>query len=180
MIREQDGVALARYARASITAALGGPVPQAPEFPGADEPGATFVTLHRGDTLHGCIGTIEPRRPLLDDVRSNAVSAALYDPRATRLVKEDVAALSVEVSLLGPLERIACRSELEAIAALRPGEGVVLRSGLRRATYLPQVWENLPEPEVFLRSLKSKAGLSESYWSDDVELYRYSVTKFAA
>jgi AmmeMemoRadiSam system protein A len=180
MIREQDGVALARFARAAITAALGGPPPDAPAFPGAEEPGATFVTLHRGDTLHGCIGTIEPRRPLVDDVRSNAVSAALFDPRATPLSPDDVDALSVEVSLLGPLERIPCRTEADAIAALTPGEGVVFRSGLRRATYLPQVWENLPDPKDFLRSLKTKAGLPATYWSEDVELYRYSVKKFAA
>lgn len=105
-IREEDGRALAHFARDAIAAALGGPPPRAPEFPGAEQIASTFVTLRRGDVLHGCIGTIEPRRTLVDDVRSNAVSAALFDPRATPLCREDVEHLSVEVSVLGPLERL--------------------------------------------------------------------------
>lgn len=176
MIRQEDGVVLTRYARASIAAALGGPYPYAPQFPGADALAATFVTLRRGAALHGCIGTIEPRRALVDDVRSNAVSAALHDPRATPLACHDVDALTVEISLLGALERIAIESERDAIAALRPGDGVVLRGNGRRATFLPRVWESLPEPVQFLESLMHKAGLRG--WAPDTELYRYGVTKF--
>jgi AmmeMemoRadiSam system protein A len=176
MIREEDGLELARFARAAIGAALGGPAPVAPEFPGAEALASTFVTLRRGEVLHGCIGTIEPRRTLVDDVRSNAVSAALFDPRATPLSQGDVAALSVEVSLLGPLERLNVANESEAIAALRPGDGIVLRGGGRRATFLPQVWENLRDPREFLGSLKMKAGIRG--WPEGTELYRYTVRKF--
>jgi AmmeMemoRadiSam system protein A len=176
MIRQQDGVALAHYARAAIAAALGGPTPPPPSFPGADELASTFVTLRRGGALHGCIGTLEPRRSLIDDVRSNAVSAALFDPRATPLRAGDADALSIEVSLLGPLERIACASERDAIAAIRPGDGLVLRAAGRRGTFLPQVWESIPEPAMFLASLKRKASIRA--WTPDVELYRYGVTKF--
>lgn len=176
MIREQDGVALTQFARAAIAAALGGPSPEAPQFPGAEALASTFVTLRRGDQLHGCIGTIEPRRSLIDDVRSNAVSAALFDPRATPLGSEDVDALKIEVSLLGPLERVPVASEREALAAIRPGDGLVLRAPGRRGTFLPQVWESIPEPVEFLAALKQKAGIRG--WSADVELYRYNVTKF--
>lgn len=179
MIRDEDGSALARYARGSISAALGGPVVRAPEFPGAETIMSTFVTLRRGGELHGCIGTIEPKRSLVDDVRSNAVSAALFDPRATPLARSDVDELSVEVSLLSPMERVTFTDEVSAIAALRPGrDGVLLRCGGRRATFLPQVWRSLPDPESFLASLKTKAGFSSRFWSDELELYRYDVVKW--
>lgn len=188
MIREEDGRALARYARSSIAAALGGPVGIAPSFPGAETIAATFVTLRRpscrgdestSDELHGCIGSIEPRRTLVDDVRSNAVSAALFDPRATPLSALDVARLSVEISLLSPMERLEFADECGAIAALRPGrDGVLLRCGIRRATFLPQVWRTLPEPAAFLASLKTKAGFSSTFWSNEIELYRYEVVKW--
>jgi uncharacterized protein len=179
MIRDEDGFALARYARACIAAALGGPTPAAPAFAGAERIASTFVTLRRYDTLHGCIGTIEPRRTLVDDVRSNAVSAALFDPRAAPLTLEDVDHLAVEISVLGPLQPIVFADEAAAIASLRPGsDGIVLRCGGRRATFLPQVWESLPEPGGFLASLKTKAGFPADHWSDDIELYRYHVRKW--
>lgn len=176
MIGREEGLALTRFARAAIAAALGGPSPEPPQFPGSDTMASTFVTLRRGGTLHGCIGTIEPRRSLVEDVRSNAVSAALFDPRATRLERDDVDKLTVEVSVLGPLERVPCRSEEEAVAAIRPGDGIVIRGAGRRATFLPQVWENLRDPREFLTSLQGKAGMRG--WSPDVEVYRYGVTKF--
>jgi len=179
MIRDEDGGALARYARASIAAALGGPLAPAPEFPGAERIASTFVTLRRGGELHGCIGTIEPKRTLVDDVRSNAVSAALFDPRATPLAYADVDPLNVEVSLLSPMERIEFTDEAAAIAALRPGrDGVLLRCAGRRATFLPQVWRSLSDPGAFLASLKTKAGYSTRFWSEELELFRYDVVKW--
>jgi AmmeMemoRadiSam system protein A len=179
MIRDDDGRALARYARASIRAALGGPIAEAPTFPGCDSIGATFITLRRDEELHGCIGSIEPRRTLIEDVRSNAVSAALFDPRATALSLADVDRLTVELSLLSAMERIEFVDEASAIAALNPGrDGVLLRCGSRRATFLPQVWRNLPEPSVFLASLKTKAGYPTSFWSEHLELHRSDVRKW--
>jgi AmmeMemoRadiSam system protein A len=180
MIRDEDGRALAQYARASIATALGGPIADAPVFPGSEAIASTFVTLRRDGELHGCIGTVEPKRSLVDDVRSNAVSAALFDPRATPLGMDDVARLGVEVSLLSPMERIHFVDEATAIAALRPHrDGVLLRCAGRRATFLPQVWRTLPEAASFLASLKTKAGFGSKFWSNDVELYRYDVIKWA-
>ena len=175
----RSGEALARYARACIGERLGGPVAVRPRLEGGDQPGATFVTLHRGPELHGCIGSLEPRRPLVEDVRENALAAAFRDPRNGRLSLEDLPELEVEVSVLSALSPIPFGSEAEAAAALRPFEdGVVLRWGRFRGTFLPQVWEALPQPAAFLCQLKRKAGLSSSFWSDDVVLERYGVEKF--
>lgn len=177
---EEEGLSLARYARACIREQLGGPRAEAPAGPAAIlEPGACFVTLRFGDMLQGCIGSIEPRRPLVEDVAHNAVSAAFHDPRALPLAPRDVDALTVEVSVLSPLAPIAFSDEASAARALRPFEdGVVLRAGRHQGTFLPQVWDSLPDPREFLCELKRKAMLPWNYWSDDVELLRYRVQKF--
>ena len=180
MLAEADGQALARYARAAIRESLGGPAATRPHGDGVDEPGATFVTLHRGERLQGCMGVIEPRRPLADDVRDHALAAALDDPRALPLSLDEVDDLDVEVSILSPLERIAAESAEAAAAQLRPGvDGVVFAVGARRSTYLPQVWEDLPDPLDFLRKLRAKAGVPADYWSPQVNLYRYQVRKWS-
>jgi AmmeMemoRadiSam system protein A len=178
VIREIDGLRLCRHGRATIAAALGGPKPPRPSY---DEIAATFVTLYRGEVLHGCMGSLEPRRPLADDVAHNAMAAAFIDPRATSLVLADVAELTVSVTILGPLVPIelASRDEESAIAALRPHvDGVVLTYGGRRGTFLPQVWESLSEPREFLAHLKEKAGLPFDFWHESVRLARYEVQKF--
>jgi len=179
-IGDREGQALAAYARAAIRAALGGPEAVAPDGAWAHAPGATFVSLfHPDGDLQGCIGSIEPRRGVAADVAANAVTAALDDPRALPLTLDDVDRLTVEVSLLGPLEPIACSSEEEACAALRPGvDGVVLRDGARRATFLPDVWESLPDPKQFLWHLRRKAGLPADAWFSTFTVYRYSVRRW--
>ncbi|EYF06283.1 AmmeMemoRadiSam system protein A [Chondromyces apiculatus] len=172
-------------ARSAIATGLGIPDVEEPRpDPERDgwllEPAATFVTLHRNGELHGCIGSIEPRRRLFDDVRQNASSAAFIDPRATRLDAGDLDELEIEVSLLGPLERITFTSEEDALTQLRPGvDGVVFEAVGRRATYLPTVWNSLPDRRDFLCSLKMKAGLPPSYWSPEVSLYRYALQKWS-
>ena len=176
---ERPGPALAHYARECIRHALGGPRPSPPaDLAAAGRLGATFVTLRRDGELHGCIGTLVARRPLVEDVAANAVAAALEDPRALPLSLAEVDDLDVEVSILSPLEPIAFASEADALRALRPGvDGALLRWGRRQGTFLPQVWESLPDPAEFFANLKLKAGLSPDFWAPGMELYRYTVEK---
>jgi AmmeMemoRadiSam system protein A len=173
----EDALRLARFARARIAEELGGPAPGAVADDWAHAPGASFVTLHRGDgRLQGCIGSLEPRRPLVDDVEHNALAAAFWDPRADQLTLRDVDDLDVEVSILSPLEPVGVASEDEARQALRPGvDGVVLAWHEHRATFLPQVWDELPDAGEFLAELKRKAGLPGHFWDPDVRLLRYTV-----
>jgi AmmeMemoRadiSam system protein A len=147
--------------------------------PALDAPGASFVTLFKNGTLRGCIGTLEPRRPLGADVRANAVAAAFADPRFPRLGRDELAETLVEISLLSARESIEADNEGVLRDRLRPGvDGVVLEYGGRRATFLPQVWESLPEPAEFLAELKRKAGLPRDFWSSAVKASRYGVTKW--
>lgn len=182
-LSEEQGRALARYAREIIAATLGGSIPRPPSFEGADEPAATFVTLHdsRGGraVLHGCMGSLLPRESIVDDVAHNAVAAAFIDPRATPLDLDDVPRLQVDVTVLGPLQPISFHDEASAIAALRPGvDGVVLTWHGRRGTLLPQVWGELRDPAEFLANVKLKAGLHETFWAGDIQLFRYEARKF--
>lgn len=174
-----DGQRLLRLARQSIHHHLGGPLPEIPEGEGYLQKAATFVTVTKKGELHGCIGTLEPQRTLVDDVQHNAVAAAYFDPRSRPLLPSELGLIRVEVSLLGPLEPLRVRSEAEAIEKLRPHEdGVVLRDGRLRATFLPQVWEKLPDPLAFLAELKQKAGMPAQGWSPTMEVFRYSLTKW--
>ena len=175
----EQGELLLSVARTAIREALGAEPTRRPLSPMLNEPGATFVTLYRGNVLHGCIGSLEPHTSLGVDVAHNAVAAALHDPRAVPLTLSDVDTLSIEVSLLSPLERMDCKDEASATLALRPHiDGVLLRHGRRQGTFLPQVWESLPDPRAFLTELRLKARLPPSFWAADLELYRYSVQKF--
>ncbi len=145
------------------------------------EPGAVFVTLQRDGALRGCVGSLFAVRPLIDDVRQNAVAAALRDTRFSPVQPEELSQLAIEVTELYPPEPIHFTSEADALAQLRPGEdGIVLHWSGRRATFLPQVWDNLPEPRTFLAHLKRKAGLEEDFWDDTVELERYTARKWSS
>jgi len=144
-----------------------------------DAPGAAFVTLTQDGQLRGCIGSLVAHRALQDDVTSNARAAAFDDPRFMPLQAEELARTRIEVSVLSapvPMP-FACRDD--ALAQLRPGiDGVILTAGRRRATFLPQVWEELPDKEEFIAHLFRKAGLPADYWGDDVTISRYTVTAF--
>lgn len=176
---DELGNALLRHARAAIAEALGEAAPAAPDLAGLHDPGATFVTLTQGGELRGCIGSLEAHRPLLDDVRANARAAALRDPRFPPLMASELQRTRVEVSLLTPAEPLPVGSEADACRQLRPGvDGVILSAGGRRATFLPQVWEQLPAPADFLARLRQKAGLPANYWGPDVRLARYAVRKW--
>lgn len=171
--------ALAGYARDVIREALGGPRAVPPTGAWTREPGATFVTLRHGEALQGCVGSLEPDRAIVEDVARNAVAAAFHDRRGGPLVRADADRLTVEISVLSPAEPIAFTTERDALEALRPGhDGVLFAWHGRRATFLPQVWESLPDRVEFLARLKEKAGLDPRFWSPDVELSRYAVEKF--
>ncbi|MFP5344527.1 MAG: AmmeMemoRadiSam system protein A [Gammaproteobacteria bacterium] len=173
------GPVLLKLARASLREALG-------EMPAAvstedwlREHGACFVTLTQYGKLRGCIGTLEAHRPLIEDVRANAHAAALHDPRFAPLAPYELTHTRIEVSLLSDMEPVVCEDQADLCAQLRPHlDGVALRYGARRGTFLPQVWQHLPEPEDFVRELKHKAGLAPGFWSDEIKIYRYSVTKW--
>lgn len=146
-----------------------------------DVPGATFVTLRNKDgELHGCIGSLEPRRPLGVDVQRNAVSAAVEDPRAPMVGPEAAADLRVEVSVLGPMEPIAFRDRADLLGQLTHDDGVLLTWDGHRGTYLPQVWEDLPDASAFLASLERKAGIPSRAWTSGTapQAFRYHVVKY--
>lgn len=165
-------------ARAAIARELG---VEGPPGPAADgdlaAPGAAFVTLTIGGRLRGCIGSLTPRRPLGEDIAANALAAAFSDPRFPPVSPAEYGALDVEVSVLSPATRLPVASRAEAIARLRPGiDGVILTSGLHRATFLPQVWEQLPDPDAFLSHLLAKAGLAPHSWPEGTTLDVYTVS----
>ena len=149
------------------------------ELPELGEPGATFVTLTRNGQLRGCIGSLEAHRPLLVDVGDNALAAAFRDHRFAPLTADEFATTRVEVSLLTAPEAFPVVDEADAIARLQPTvDGVVLGYRQRRATFLPQVWESLPDPRQFLAQLKLKAGLPADFWHPEIRLARYGVRKW--
>lgn len=147
--------------------------------PDLDAPGATFVTLTADGRLRGCIGTLQPRRPLREDVASNARAAAFNDPRFSPVARTEFAKIRVEVSLLGATEPVTFVDEQDAIRQLKPGAGYVLSGNGRRGTFLPQVWEQLPEPGDFWARLRVKAGFSPGYWGPDVKLEEYFVREWS-
>jgi len=143
-------------------------------------PGATFTTLTLGGELRGCRGTIEPRRTLIEDVWDNAWASAYDDPRFPPVAVDEVARLGISISVLSPLEPIPAPSEAALVAALEPGvDGLVLSLGAARATFLPSVWRQLPEPREFVAQLKHKAGWPAAFWSPDLKAYRYRTESFA-
>lgn len=141
---------------------------------------ATFVTLQQAGKLRGCIGTLEARSPLAQDVADHAFAAAFEDPRFLPLKKEELAKLEIHISVLSPSAPLHFSSEEDLIAQLRPGlDGLILHLGQRRATFLPAVWTSLPDPYTFLVQLKQKAGLPIDFWSDELQVERYTTDSFS-
>ncbi len=179
--------ALLALAREVIRAALAGETPRLGDSlpPAVDpgrlppvllEPGAAFVTLQRGGELRGCIGSLTPRRALATDVAANARAAAFDDPRFPPLAPRELAGLDIHLAIVGPAEPLVVGSERELLATLRPGiDGLILEAGVHRATFLPAVWESLPDPRDFVAHLKRKAGLPAEAWGPDFTFSRYSV-----
>jgi AmmeMemoRadiSam system protein A len=175
----EKGSVLLPIARAAISEALGR-IQQADEAaPWLLEHGACFVTLTQNQQLRGCIGTLEAHRPLLLDVKANAQSAALRDPRFAPLTATELDRTEIEVSLLSAMQALQFAGEGEALAQLQPGvHGVVFEFGRHRSTFLPQVWEQLPSVVEFMTHLKYKAGLSADFWAEEVRLSCYTVSKW--
>lgn len=177
----ERGRVLVALARDAIAQELGErpPTPKHPRPGWLDAPGAVFVTLTRHGMLRGCIGSLEAHRPLWQDVEANARAAAFDDPRFAPMTPAEWPDTRLEVSILSPARPMDFSGEADALAQLRPGiDGVILEHGWHRATFLPQVWEQLPDPREFMAHLKSKAGLARDFWADGIRLSRYSVEKF--
>jgi AmmeMemoRadiSam system protein B/AmmeMemoRadiSam system protein A len=174
------GAILLKLAREAIARSLG--LEASAEFndPWLTEPGATFVTLRRSDRLRGCIGSLEARRALQRDLEDNAVASALRDPRFPPVTADELSLIKVEVSELSNSKPIEFDSEADLLNQLRPGvDGVIFESHGHRATFLPQVWEDLPDSRQFMAHLKQKAGLSPAFWADEVRIQRYTVDKWS-
>ncbi len=141
---------------------------------------ASFVTLNRNGNLRGCLGHLEATQPLVQNVADNAFAAAFRDPRFPPLSPAEQQELEIHISILTPAVAMTFNSEADLIRQLRPGiDGLILEDGSYRGTFLPSVWESLPDPHVFLRHLKRKAGLPENYWSETLRAYRYETESFS-
>jgi hypothetical protein len=158
-----------------------------PDWPAAQIDGdlqmarASFATLQIDGMLRGCCGTIHPMRPLAEDVWRNAWASAFSDPRFPPLAHGEYPHIELHLSVLSALEPVHVESELELLETLRPGtDGLLLELDASRVTFLPAVWEQLPEPRAFLRHLKEKAGWPAGFWSWRIRVYRYTTLSFGA
>lgn len=142
--------------------------------------GASFVTLTIGGELRGCIGSIEPRRPLVLDVQENAIAAAFHDPRFPPLNCRELDRTHIEISVLTVPKLLEYEGPADLLAKLRPEvDGVIIERGWQRATFLPQVWEKLPDQSEFMSHLCLKAGLPpDDYRRPGLRVYTYQVEKF--
>lgn len=173
------GPALITLARHAIATRLGLSEPLPGEHPALAALGTSFVTLTAGGALRGCIGQLVATRPLGEDVRANALAAAFSDPRFAPLAAAEWPVIRVEVSVLGAVEYLACPTEEDCLRLITPGvDGVILASGRRHATFLPQVWAQLPDPQEFIEQLLRKAGLPVGGWPADMELGLYHVDEY--
>ena len=186
-IAPESRAMLLRLARATIQEALS--TQRRPRFdpaqwPTADpvlrEPGAAFVTLRsaRGDLL-GCIGSLSARQPLIADVAEHAFDAAFRDPRFPPMTRERAEGMVIDISVLSPTRPFPCASYDDLLARVPVGSGVVVEAGPRRATFLPAVWEQLPEPHAFLAALWRKAGLGPGQWPAGTTIEVYDSEEFA-
>ena len=181
-LKPEQGKLLLAIARAIITKQLGtfASLAKTTDHPWLNELAATFVTLKLDGDLRGCIGSLKAHHSLMNDLQTNAIAAAFQDPRFPPLTKEELNRITIEISLIGDSEPINFTDEADALAKLQPHvDGIIFECGRYRSTFLPQVWEQLPTPKMFMAHLKQKAGLAPDFWSKDVLLYRYEVQKFS-
>lgn len=185
-IELDDGqkIRLLRIARESILTGLANGQAGAPAAGAGDgilaETLASFVTLTRGGALRGCVGHLRATRPLAEDVADAAYAAAFQDHRFSPLSAAELETTEIEISVLSTPEPLAVHSQQELLEQLQPGrDGLVLEDGSHSATFLPQVWEQLPDPREFLAHLKHKAGWPAEYWSAKMRCYRYATCSFS-
>ena len=142
---------------------------------------ATFVTLTENERLRGCIGSLDPRRTLIDDAVANTAQAAFADPRFPPLKESELAGLRLDVSILSYPRPIPTESESELVAALEPDrDGLIVSAGKRRALFLPSVWRHLPDARAFVRHLMGKAGFDSNRWPEGLAARRFRVESFGA
>jgi AmmeMemoRadiSam system protein A len=175
---------LLRLARESIEHAVRGePLPplDLKSVPGSlREHGASFVTLTIHGELRGCIGTLEAYQPLAEDVREHAIAAALNDPRFLPVTESELSSIHIEVSRLSAPRLLEYASGEDLLERLNPHvDGVILKDGTRRATFLPQVWEKIPNPADFLDQLCLKMGARRNAWREgNLQIFTYQVEEF--
>jgi AmmeMemoRadiSam system protein A len=144
------------------------------------DPGASFVTLTKGGQLRGCVGALEAYQPLVEDVCEHAVAAATQDYRFPPVSPQELQDIQIEISRLTKPTRLEYQTPENLAIQLRPGvDGVVIKYGYQRATFLPQVWEKLPDPVSFLNQLCRKMGAPADFWRKNMlEVLIYSVEEF--
>lgn len=141
---------------------------------------ASFVTLHKNGELLGCIGTLEAHQPLINDISEHAYAAAFQDPRFPALQDNEYVQLDIEISVLSKPELMKIESEEDLLQQIRPDvDGLIIEFGYNRGTFLPSVWEQLPEKKEFLNHLKMKAGLPVNWWDNAAKVSRYETFSFA-
>ena len=186
MLTEKQGEILLRLARQTIEEQLGmeatAPVqPEELDDPVLRQHSGVFVTLNKQGALRGCIGSLLGVESIIDGVRRHAVNAALHDHRFPILTSDEVQDLQIDISVLSPPQNLEYSDGNDLLSKLRPNvDGVILKApGGAGATFLPQVWEQLPIPEMFLDHLCLKAGLPKDSWrSGDLVVQTYQVQHF--
>lgn len=181
LLDERQGQQLLVLARKALTEKMAkGTGPAVPDEPALSTRAATFVTLKIAGKLRGCIGNLEPVGALWEGVRDNAINAAFHDHRFSPLTPEELPSVRVDISILSPPKPLEYKDAEDLLAKLRPGiDGVILRDGRRGATFLPQVWHQLPSPRQFLDHLCLKAGLPRDAWQQaKLGIHTYQVQSF--
>lgn len=141
---------------------------------------ATFVTLMKRGQLRGCVGVLQAHRPLIEDVASNAFQAAFNDSRFEPVRQNEIDDIEISISILTEPVLLPVSSEEDLLRKLNPHrDGVILSYGRQRATFLPVVWEDLPDPKDFIKHLKLKAGLAADFWSDEIKIQVYQSVSFS-
>jgi len=136
--------------------------------------GAVFVTLAENKELRGCIGSLTPSRAIALDIADNTYNAAMKDSRFDKVSKEELDNINISISILTGFEKMDFVDEADLLNQIEAGvDGIVIRDGYRQGLFLPSVWEQLPDKKDFLSNLKIKAGLSPSYWSDSLRVFRF-------
>ena len=128
---------------------------------------ACFVTLTKNGNLRGCVGSLEARQELWKDVQENAINSSFHDPRFPELTKEELKDIKIEISILIPPKDLDYKNPDDLLNKLKNNMGIIINCKGHCATYLPQVWEQIPDKKEFLSSLCSKAGLSSSAWKNE-------------
>jgi AmmeMemoRadiSam system protein A len=143
------------------------------------EPRGVFVTLLHGVSLRGCIGSMEPDQAMAPAIADSAYGAAFQDPRFRAVSASELDTVRIEISILSHMIELHPADRADLLNSLQPGtDGLLISDGRHRATFLPSVWEQLPEPSQFLEHLLTKAGLAHDYWSDGLRLQRYTTLTF--